>query len=87
MKSINGLTVAARNAGMKAGGYMPVGMIRWSIGHSHVSRSILDIAREYWHKRAKAYARPLKRAAVRVAIREHLRNRDLYRSVMHGRCW
>lgn len=83
-KPIAGLTEAARHAGMTKGGYMPMGMIRWSVGQKHVSESYLSIAREYWHKRAKQFPTPIKRACVRAAIREHCQNRKLYSYVMSG---
>lgn len=84
-KSIVGLTTAARAAGMPAGGYVPVGMIRWRLGNIHVGTSTLTIAREFWHVCAKGFDRRLKRAIVRVALREHRSNRELYRAVMTGR--
>ena len=83
-KPIAGLTAAARTAGMTAGGYVPTGMIRWRLGQVHVGTSYLAVAREFWHKRAKGLPRPLKRAIIRAALREHASNRGLYRYVMGG---
>lgn len=83
-KAIQGLTEAARAGGFDHGGYVPSGIIRWRMGNIHVGTSALTIAREFWHDRAKAYARPLKRAIVRAALREHAANRALYRAVMRG---
>lgn len=82
-KPIKGLTAAARGAGMKGGGYVPTGSIRWRMGHVHVGASRFTVAREFWNRAAK-WPRPLKRAIVRTAIREHLKNRDLYNFVMRG---
>lgn len=85
MKAIKGLTEAARAAGFGRGGYIPTGQIGWVLGRVHVGTSYLDVARDFWHKRAKGWPRPLKRAAVRVALREHRANRRLYADVMGGR--
>lgn len=85
MKPIHGLTDAARRAGMRKGGYIPIGMIRWRIGQLHVSTSALAIAREFWHQRARKLPRSIKRAIVRTAIREHQANRALYAFVIRGR--
>ena len=81
-KPIKGLTAAARQAGMAKGGYIPTGMIRWRLGNVHVSTPALTVAREFWHKRAKKFPRPLKRAIVRVALKEHRANFRLYCQVM-----
>lgn len=83
-KPIIGLTQAARKAGMSRGGYIPTGSIRWRIDQMHVSTSNLTIAREFWHKRAKKFPRPLKRAIVRAAILIHRQNRGIYAYVMGG---
>ena len=83
-KPIAGLTAAARAAGYARGGWMPQGPIRWLIGQQHVSTSALTIARDFWHKRARQYSRPIKRAIVRAALRAHADNRALYRDVMRG---
>lgn len=83
-KQIAGLTEAARKAGMTHGGYVPTASIQWRVGKLHVSTSNLTIAREFWHKRAKKFSRPLKRAIVRAALLEHARNRRLYAYVMRG---
>lgn len=85
MKPIQGLTAAARAAGMTGGGYVPTGMIRWRMGNIHVGASALTVAREFWHRRAASYPRPLKRAIVRAALREHASNRASYHYVMGGR--
>lgn len=82
-KPIKGLDQAARQAGMKGGGYLPAGMIRWRLGHVHVATSRYAVAREFW-RRAAIYPRPIKRAVVRLALREHRANRDLYNFVMRG---
>lgn len=84
-KPINGLTLAARAAGMKRGGYVPSHMIRWRVGNMHVGTSALTVAREFWHVRAKALATPLKRACVRAALLEHRANQALYGFVMRGK--
>lgn len=84
-KPIHGLTAAARAAGYSRGGYVPVGAITWRLGHIHVGTSALEVAREFWHRRAGAFSRPLKRAVVRAALRAHARNRRLYRQVTAGR--
>jgi hypothetical protein len=84
-KPIVGLTEAARAAGMPGGNYVPKGMITWRMGQVHVSTSALDVAREFWHKRAAAFPRPIKRAVVRCALKCHAQNRSLYRAVMSGR--
>jgi hypothetical protein len=62
MKPIAHLTESARAAGMPKGGYIPTGMISWRIDQLHVSTPVLTIAREFWHRRAKAFPRPLKSA-------------------------
>ena len=83
-KPIAGLTAAARAAGMPKGGYLPLGIVRTIVGAQHVGTSALTIARGFWHKRARQYPRPLKRAMVRAALRAHADNRALYRDVMRG---
>jgi hypothetical protein len=83
-KPIHGLTATARSLGFVHGGYIPTGMIHWRLGHIHVSTSALTVAREFWHERAKAYPRNLKRAIVRAALKEHAANRGLYHYVMSG---
>jgi len=83
-RPIHGLTDAARAAGMPAGRYIPRYQIAWALGRVHVSTTALEVARMFWHKRARHYPRPIKRAAVRVALQEHRKNRDLYAWVMRG---
>ena len=60
-------------------------MIRWSVDKQHVSVSYLQIAREYWHKRAGKFPTPIKRACLRYALLCHRENRSLYSAVMRGR--
>jgi len=81
---IAGLTHAARAAGMRKGGYIPMGMIRWRLGNVHCRESLLTVAREFWFERCRKLPRPIKRAVVRAALLEHLSNRRLYNHVMRG---
>ena len=78
-KPIRGL-----QASYQQGTGLPIGMIRWRIDQLHVSTSALAIAREFWHKRAGKHPRPIKRAAVRYALKVHQQNRKLYAYVMRG---
>lgn len=83
---IHGLVDALRQATPAGGRYgIPVGMIRWRVGQLHVGTSALTIAREFWHRRAAKFPRPIKRAVVRAAIKAHKGNRELYAAVMEGR--
>lgn len=84
-KPIRGLTPAARALGFTRGNYVPTGMIRWRIDQLHVCTTGLEIAREFWHRRAKDFPRPIKRAVVRAAIVAHRANRQLYYDVTRGR--
>jgi hypothetical protein len=86
-KAIDRLTETARAAGMPAGGYVPCGQISWKVDRYHVGTSALAVARDFWHRIARSYPRPIKRAIVRVALRHHAANRGLYRAVMSGRLY
>jgi hypothetical protein len=63
---------------------IPKGQIEWLVGRHCVTASTLTIARDIW-PRTKGWPRRSRRAALRVALRRHAENQNLYLSVTTGR--